>query len=574
MRFNIPKDRSIQRSLRTFTSAEKTIFYFLVVVFISSSLLLLIKVNNQFRIEVPVEGGTLVEGGLNNPRFINPVLAISEADKNLTVLVYSGLTRITPEGEIWMEIAESIEVSTDELTYTAHIRPDAVFHDGMPVTAEDVVFTIQKIQDPLLKSPKRGNWDGIVVDVVNERTVSFTLSKPYAPFEENLTVGILPKHIWKNVSAEEFPFSQFNTLPIGSGPYRVMNVERDEGGIPNYYLLSPFETVSGRKPFIRNLAFKFYTSEDDLIKAYESGGIDSFGGFSPEHVSRLGGGSIVTSSPLPRIFALFFNQSESSVFRNDEVRRALDLASPKERIVEEVLNGQGIVTENPFPAGVFSWSEPSDSKSYDERLAEAIEILAEDGWKMNEETGVLEKKSGKSTIVLSFSISTGDVPELRQTAEVLQEAWRQLGAEVRVEVFESGDLNQNVIRPRSFDTLLFGEVVPRGGDIYPFWHSSQRTDPGLNIAQYANTAVDRLLEEARGTSDAEERANKYKEIEDEIREDLPAIFLYTPSYLYVLPSKVKGVEMGSLSVSQDRFLGIENWYIDTDKIWKIFTDTN
>ncbi len=325
-RFNIPKERSFERAIRSFTLAEKSVFYFVLAVFIFSGLLLLLRVNNQFLVEVPVEGGTLIEGTVSNPRFINPVLAISEADRNLTALVFSGLTHVSPEGQHKMELAESVSRSSDGLTYIAVIRPGALFHDGTPVTAEDVVFTIQKVTDPLIKSPRRGNWDGVIAEVVDEHTVKFTLSKPFAPFEENLTLGILPKHIWKNVSAEEFSFSQFNTLPVGSGPFEVISVERNEGGIPNHYLLGPFETASGRKPFIRNMVFKFYPSEEDLFSAYLGGEVDSLGGFSPESISRLRSNSVVTSSPLPRIFALFFNQSESSIFRNDAVLHKWDRA--------------------------------------------------------------------------------------------------------------------------------------------------------------------------------------------------------------------------------------------------------
>lgn len=571
-RFNIPKERAVRRTLRSFTMAEKTVFYFFAAVFILSGFTLIWKVSDTFMVEVPIQGGTLVEGVVGNPRFINPVLALSEADKNLSSIVYSGLVRLTPEGLAENDLAKGINISENRLTYTAVIKESARFHDGTPVTADDVIFTIQKIVDPSIKSPKRGNWDSVTIEKVDERIVSFKLKKAYSPFIYNLTTGILPKHIWKNVSDDEFSFSQFNTLPVGSGPYQVERVERNPGGIPDYYRLTPFKDASGREPFIRNMVFRFYPSETALIEAYNDREIDAIGGVSPEKITELDTEGVqIIHSPLPRIFAVFFNQSHSKALLNKEVRQALDLTAPKERIVETILKGYGTAIDGPMPAGIYSWSSGKKSdEAFEERLEQAKEILAKAGWKMNEQTGVLEKKSGSATIPLSFTISTGDAQELKQVAEELVATWQKLGAQVLVSVSETGDLNQNVIRPRQFDALLFGEVVGRDADLYPFWHSSQRNDPGLNIALYANNRADRFLEEARGGSDEEAIEKNYRSFQNELASDVPAVFLYTPSFLYLVPEKVKAVALGPLSVSQDRFLGIRDWYVETNKVWKIF----
>lgn len=570
-RFHIPKDRNIRRTLQSFTLAEKTVFYVFVGLFIFSGLALLWKVNSSFLVEVPERGGTIVEGVIGNPRFINPVLALSEADKNLSALVYSGLVRSTPDGELKEDLAESISIEDGGLKYTVKMRSDATFHDGEPVTADDVIFTIQKITDPMIKSPRRGNWDGVGIEKIDDYTLTFNLKKAYAPFMENMTVGILPKHIWKNVSDDEFAFSQFNTFPIGSGPFVVNKVERNSGGIPNYYVLKPFESSLSGSPYIRILAFRFYSNEDSLFSALNHGEIESIAGISPEKANLLTqSGKKVISSPLPRIFGVFFNQTQSKVLLNKEIRQALDLAAPKESIVKDVLGGYAIPIDGPLPPGIFEWSaRQSDAGSYEERFAQAEKLLADAGWKRNA-AGVLEKKSGTSTMELSFSISTGDAPELKAVADKLVEAWRRLGARVEILVFETGDLNQNVIRPRKFDALLFGTVVGRDSDVYPFWHSSQRNDPGLNIALYTNPRADKLLEDARVANDPQIREDKYKAFDEEVRKDVPAVFLYSPNFLYVVPEKVKAITLGGLSNPQDRFSSISNWYIETDKIWEIF----
>ena len=570
-RFNIPKERPIRRTILSFTLAERTVFYSFVAVFVLTGFSMLWKVSEAYLTSVPIEGGSLTEGVVGNPRFINPVLALSEADKNLTALIYSGLVRVTTEGEVVNDLASEINISENRLTYTVTINAEASFQDGTLVTADDVVFTVQKITDPLIKSPRRGNWEGVSVEKVDDKTVRFTLKKAYTPFIYNLTTGILPKHIWKNVTDDEFSFSQFNTLPVGSGPYQVERVERNDGGIPNYYKLTPFENVLGAKPYIRNLIFRFYSSEETLIKAYNNHDVESVGGISPESLSELEiGGAQVLHSPLTRIFAVFLNQNQSKVLLDKSVRQALELTAPKEEIVETVLNGYGTAIDGPLPAGIY----PLDTLEIKEATSTAVleqaqKILTDGGWKLNAD-GVLEKKSGSATMTLSFSISTGDAPELKSVAEELSKAWQKLGARVEILVYEPGELNQSVIRPRHFDALLFGEVVGREADLYTFWHSSQRNDPGLNIALYANSRADKLLEEARTAASRSVAEENYQSFNEELKKDLPAIFLYSPNYLYTVPTKIKSIDLGSLSVSQDRFLGIRDWYVETDKVWKLF----
>ncbi len=573
-RFSLPKEQEVRKTIRSFTIAERAVFSFFALFFVVSGLILLLKVNGEFLVEVPTTGGKLVEGVVGNPRFINPVLAISEADKNLVSLVYSGLVRLTPQGELVNDLAANITISDNRQNYTVALHPEARFHDGNPITADDIIFTVQKIIDPAIKSPRRGNWEGVTIEKVDDLTVIFTLKQPYTPFLYNLTIGILPKHIWKNVTNDEFSFSQFNTYPIGSGPYAVKDVTRNSGGIPNFYQLEPFSAVLGQAPFIKTLEFKFYSSEEALLEAFDNHEIESLSGLSPENLAELNlKDSSILSAPLPRVFAVFLNQSKSRALLQPEVRRALDLAAPKEEIIKEVLLGQGSAIEGPLPAGSYAGNSIADLATTTEgNILEAQAILAKAGWKPNVDTGVLEKKSGSATITLSFSISTGDANELKEVANRLALSWQKLGAAIEVLSFETGDLNQTVIRPRNFDALLFGEVVGRDADLYPFWHSSQRADPGLNIALYANSKADKLLEDARSATTREKAREIYLAFSEELKRDRPAVFLYTPSFLYVAPKQVHAIDLGQLAVSQDRFLGIREWYIETDHVWKIFAE--
>ena len=538
-----------------------------------TSAIMLLKVNSAFLVKMPISGGSVVEGVVGNPRFINPVLAISEADKSLVSLIYSGLVRIDTSGEVRNDLAENVLVSEDGLTYEVTLRKDVVFHDDRPVTADDVVFTIQKILDPNIKSPQYGDFAGVSISKVDEHKVSFSLRKPYSPFIKNLTIGILPKHIWSTVTDDEFSFSQWNVLPIGSGPYMVEKTDRDSGGIPNYYDLVPFDEYLYEKPFITHYIFKFYSSETDILEAYDGGEVDILGGISPDEALTINRNrSDITNSPLPRIFGVFFNQNANKALLDKNVREALDTAAPKEEILKIVLNGFGKVINGPLPP-MFSRTSTTESlRTASERNEAASSTLAKAGRVKNKDTGILEKKNKNDTIKLSFSISTSDNPDLEKVAQMLEVAWTSLGAEVKVSIYESGDLNQNVIRPRKYDALLFGEVIGKDGDAFPFWHSSERNDPGLNIALYVNSQVDKILESIRSERDEEKKQELYLSFEKAIMSDVPAVFLYSPNYIYVVPDNLNGIRMEKLSTPQDRYRGVRNWYVETNSVWRIFAD--
>lgn len=559
--------------LRIFSLTEKIIFFALAVIFAISSFLILWKISDYFSVEIPASGGALREGLVGTPRFINPLLAISDADRDLTSLVYSGLMRPDNKGGLIPDLAEKFEISEDGLSYTFTLRPNLVWPDDEPITSDDIIFTIQQAKDPQLKSPKRANWEGVNTERIDERTVRFVLNKPYTPFLENTILGILPKHIWKEAISEQMSFSEFNIKPVGSGPYEIKNIDRNSSGIVTSYELSPNKKFSLGNPFIKNLIVRFYPSEKDLLAAFQRREIESVGAVNPSFLEKIETSSVLLKNPfLPRVFGIFFNQNNAKIFIQKEVRDALSLATDKEKIIDEILQGFGVKLDYPIPPGVFG-ALPQEKDNFS--IDRAREILQKNGWTFNEEEKIWEKTTGsgkkKETMRLEFSLATSDSPELKQAGELLKNMWENLGAKINLKIFEIGDLNQNVIRPRKYDALLFGEVVGRDPDSFAFWHSSQRNDPGLNIALYANIKVDKLLEETRTISDEAVRREKYKEFQKEIAQDNPAIFLFSPKFIYLLPYYLRGVEeMESITVPSERFSQIYKWYIKTDKVWKIF----
>ncbi len=567
--FSVPKSSELAAVVRSLSPSERAVFFALVALVVGSTLSMLLTLNRLISVEVPARGGSLVEGVIGSPRFINPLLAISDADRDLTELVYSGLLRALPDGSLVPDLAGSYSASENGLSYTFTVREDAEFQDGAPVTADDVLFTIQRAQDPTLKSPKRANWEGVVVEKMGEREVRFTLRQPYAPFLENATIGILPAHIWKDADAEQFAFSQFNIEPVGSGPYRVDSITRNSSGVPDTYELVPFEHFALGEPYIARITLRFYANESALTSAYIAGDIDALNSIAPEKVAGLAkrGGTVI-HGPLPRIFGVFLNQNQSPLFADKVVRTALDVGVDKERIVREVLSGYGSAIDGPVPPGILPGELEQPTPGSPERMAALLEAA---GWKRGED-GIFEKTVRKKKERLEFSLATSNVAELKAAGEIIREEWGKGGAKVDLKVFEVGDLNQNVIRPRKYDALLFGEIVGRTPDLFAFWHSSQRNDPGLNIALYANIAADKSLEKARVSADRRERLEAYEDFATEVTKDTPAVFLYTPDFIYILPPKVRGVSVGPISISSERFLNAHEWYIETDRVWHFFSN--
>lgn len=572
------RTRPLRAAYASFSPFQKKIFYVLAAASGVSIAGLFLALNSYFLVEVPLRGGMLTEGIIGTPRFINPLLAISDADRDLSALVYSGLMRATPDGELLPDLAEKYTVSEDGLTYTFTLKEDLVWHDGEPVSADDVVFTFTKVQDPLLKSPKRVNWEGVAVKKIDERTVALALMQPYSPFLENTAgFGILPRHIWEKVGTEQFGFANFNVSPIGSGPYKIADISSDSSGIPVYYDLVPFKRYSLGSPYIATIRIRFYANEEALLGALRNKEIGAVNAVTPSKAVEFADADdrTIETYRLPRVFGVFLNQNQKNMFAQKAVREALAVGIDREAIVASVLGGYGAALQGPLPPGALGFVEKEETADAPVGTSTtpaetAAAILEKAGWKPDEETGILRRKTKTTNDTLSFTLAVPDTDELRRAAELVKEQWAALGADITLRVFDAGDLQQNIIRPRRYDALFFGEIIGRESDPFAFWHSSQRNDPGLNIALYTNITVDDLLLRARKEEDRDKRAAIYGEFQNEIKKDTPAVFVYSPDFLYIHPWEVRGLTAGTITVPSERFLDVHRWFMKTDKVWRIF----
>jgi peptide/nickel transport system substrate-binding protein len=566
-----------------FSATEKMIFGTLVSVALISSLLLVLRVSDLYMTEIPGNGGELREGEIGLPRTINPVIAVSDTDRDISALVYAGLVKYD-NGNIVPDIARSWTISTDGLTYDFILKTGVTFHDGTALAAADIVFTIQKIQDPALKSPRQADWTNVTMKEISPSEIQFILKQPYIGFLANATVGIIPKHIWGSVSDDQFIFSQYNTSPIGAGPYKIASIGRDSSGIPTSYNLVPWKGYDA-SAYIGKISFSFFSNGQDALGALNSGTIDSLPSIDPAEAAKLASNSAesyrILSAPLPRIFGVFFNQNQAPVLADINVRMALNMATDRTAIIKSVLYGYGKPIHGPLPANLsanmgIGTAIPVDGVADTADIAGAKALLEKSGWKKNS-GGIYEKnrqlpgnKTKTVSTTLSFDIYTSNSPDLVAVAKMLQAEWNMIGAKVGVQVFEQTDLYQNVIRTRKYDALLFGEQIGKDRDLYAFWHSSQRNAPGLNVALYVNSKVDALLALIRSTTSSTTLALNYATLDRLVQNDIPAVFLYSPDFIYAVPKNLRGMTLGSMVVPSDRWSSVDDWYVETEKVWSIF----
>lgn len=525
---------------------------------------------------IPRPGGSYREGIVGEPRFLNPVLSpANDADRDLTRLIFAGLMRYTAEGRLEPDLAERLEASQDGKIYTFTLRENLLWHDGVPLAAEDVLYTISLIQNPEYRSPIRVSWQGIRVEAPDPRTIKMTLPNAYAPFLETATLGILPKHLWEKIPAKNFSLADLNLKPIGAGPYRFVKFQKDRSGRLKVFELEAVR-ANGKAPYLRNLTLRFYPTEEEAITGLNRGEVDGISFVSAQNRERLRRPSTldVHAIRLPRYYGVFFNQPESRAFAEKPVRQALNIATNREELMAKVIQGEGTALASPILPGLLGHAPNITPPPFS--IEEANRVLEATGWKDANGDGLREKvfvsgtgkKRKEETVPLEFTLTTTQSADLIQVGTLLKETWEKLGAKVSLEVASFTDIQANVIRPRRYQALLFGEVTAIDPDPFPFWHSSQKKDPGLNLALYGSKTVDKLLEEARQSADPNLRAAKYAEFQRQLAEDLPAIFLYSPHYLYPVSKSIKGVTTTLIAEPSQRFADIANWYVKTRRVPK------
>lgn len=659
MNFKFPKRYQWLQFFKVLSQKEKILFFLFLFTFLSSGIFLSINFYLKNTKIVPAKGGIFVEGIVGYPALINPLFAsLSEVDMALTELIFSGLLKYNLNGKLELDLAKEYQVLENGKVFEFKLKENLFWQDGKPLTADDVVFTIEVIKNPQVASPLRPAWLGVEVEKVSNEIVRFKLKESSNIFLENCTLKIIPKHIFENIPPQNLKLAtNLNLNPVGSGPYKLAGISQDkEGKIVSIDLIeNPF--YHGKKPFIPTISFHFFEKPENLIVAFNQGEINAFSfpptqNFNPPLNSRL------VYFRFPRYFAVFLNSKNSEVLAEKKVREALNYGTDKDEIIQRVLFGRGEKIELPLFSELYNLKSPENLPKFDPEKAK--ELLKEAGFLLDENgkmvkivkkepvfqfksdlkvgsqgkeveelqrclakdpeiypepeitgyfgqktkeavirfqekyrqeilepiglkkgTGEVKEKTREKLnqicfekiekkIPLKFTLVTGEEEILKKTAQVLKEQWEKIGFEIEIKTYDLATLEREILRKKDYDALLFGILLKFSPDPFPFWHSSQRGELGLNLANYSNREVDKLLEETRKIFSEDERKEKLEKFQEILISDFPAIFLFNPYYNYVISFNIQGLPQNNifLADSSKRFLNIQDWYLKTKRVLK------
>lgn len=507
---------------------------------------------------VPASGGSTVEGMVGQPQFINPVLATTPVDLSLTHVVFSGLYRYNQQGQIAPDLADAMpEVGTDSKHYTVRLKPNLTWHDGRPLTARDIVFTIATIQNENLQSPLRSLWLATSVQAQDDLTAVFVTKDISGPFIHNLTVPLLPEHAWKNVADGNFSTHPLNMEPLGSGPFAIRKIEKDPAGNTRRMYLASF-AGHPRRPQLEGITLLFYDSLPDMEQGYESQEIKNAGialnDIFPEPAPET---AHIQRAVLPQYQAVFLN-TQSSALSDERVRRALSLALDTTAITKAAW-GQHAVPMSKPPLGLTN--TPAEIAEQD--LGAAENLLEAAGWK-RQSNGLRVNGS----VSLEVSLVTSNLPSFLTAAGLIAESWKTLGATVQLNAVAPGSLIDDYVRPRRYDALLFSQRMGADPDPFAFWHSSQTKDPGLNVSNFSGAIIDGLITSARTSTDQAEREALYSQLQTALGAAVPAIYLNQSLYTYILDKHLRGAEVTALADPTWRLSHSPSWYIRTTRTWK------
>jgi peptide/nickel transport system substrate-binding protein len=562
----------------------------------------------------PKIGGEYSEALIGQPRLINPIFAAAnDVDADISPLLYARLFKIGENQKLISELAASYTVSEDGKVYTIKLREDAFWTDGEKINADDVASTFEFIQNPETNSPLFTAFNGVTVDKTGEYEITFTLKEPFAPFTSNLAVGIIPEHVFSMTTASNLRLAKENLQPaVTSGPWKFSKLTKNEAGVETY-TLERNPRYFGEQTFLKKISFKFYN--DQTTAADELKGRLVMGmAFLPRNLSESYRGKNFNSYELhlPQYTALFFNQSSNAALKNLNVRTALAKAIDKTIVMQTALGDRGEVVDAPIPPNFVGYypdvakiafnadeaatlldkdwkrltpeeyfalkrdaivkeREP-DLKNLPDFAANSTTLLAdlrkqaEDSARATMRPDQTYYRKNSKNEILSINLTTVDTTEYQAAAEAVALAWRAVGVQTNVVIIPSSQISREALKGRGYEALLFSEILGDDPDLFPFWHSSQTEYPGLNLAMFSDKDADTLLEDARATSDVEARAKSYKKFQDILAKNIPAIFLYSPTYEYLIDQKVQGVDVGRIFSPADRFNNINTWYIKT-KWW-------
>lgn len=513
----------------------------------------------------PEQGGVYTEGLVGSLGRLNPLLDWNNtADRDVDRLLFSGLIRFDERGLPQADLAESWGVSQDGTIYNFTIRSNAIWHDGTPVTSDDVIFTIEMMKSAGSLYPQdiKDLWSRVEVTQLNEKNLKFTLPEPYVPFIDYLKFGVVPKHLLDSVPPEQMANADFNINPVGTGPYLFDHLIVESGQIVGV-VLSISQNYYGDAPFIEQVVFRYYPTPADAFDAYQQGDVFSISQISSDVLQpALEEPNLsVYSSRMPQMGFVLFNLTSPDVafLQEPVVRRALMLGLNRPNIINSIMQGQAFVADSPILPGSWAYFDGIEQFEYDPDAA--IALLKGEGYVIPSSGGDVRAKDG---IPLAFAMVHPDDTVHTQIAQAIQTQWARIGVRVDLQPQSYDQLVLTTLASRAFQSALVDLNLSRSPDPdpYPFWHQAEAVG-GQNYSGWDNRPASEYLEQARVTADYSLRARLYRNFQVVFSKELPALPLYIPVYSYGVDSQVQGVQVGPLYEPSDRLNTFTRWFLLT-----------
>lgn len=519
-------------------------------------------------------GGIYTEALIGSMGRLNPVLDWNNsADRDVNRLIFSGLVKFDSRGLPQPDLAESWGVSADGKVYNFSLRQNAVWHDGKPVTSDDVLFTIEAIKSPASLFPQdiKDLWTQIQVKRLDDKTFQFTLPEPFSPFLDYATFGVLPKHLLETVPADQLPNAEFNLNPVGSGPYKFDELKISGGQIVGVALSANEDYFLG-PPFIEQVVFRYFQNSSAALDAYLQGEVLGVSQLTQDTLaSALQEPTLsVYTSRLPQMGLVFLNNNNPAVgfLQNASVRRALMLGLNRTVIASHILKGQAIVADSPILPGSWAYYDEIEKFPYDPDAA--IQLLNKEGFIFTAGSAV-RSKDGQP---LAFTMVHPDDAIHTRIAQAIQADWTLIGVQVNLQAVPYDSLVNDHLTTSSYEAALADLNTSRtpDPDPYLFWHQSEATG-GQNYSQWDNRTASEFLETARTAADFAERMRLYKNFQVIFAKELPSLPLYYPVYSYGVDAQVQGVQVAPMYDVSDRLALIDEWYLVTRRSLEEATKT-
>ncbi len=497
-------------------------------------------------------GGTFRQGLIGQIETLNPLIVRTTAERAVSILLFEGLVWVDGSGIPQPALAARWETNEDGLEYTVHLRKDALWHDGQPITARDVLFTVRLVQAPDFPGdPTLADfWRSVQVTVIDEWTVRFRLVEPYAPFPTYLTLPIVPEHVLEGTLSSDLPRSSFSVHPVGSGPYQVERADLRTGAIE----LVRFAGYQRPQPIFERMTIRLFGSAEEALSAFREGELDALEPIpwkALQDGQLLGKHARIYTPSLAGFTAIFLN-GQAQFFTDVRVRQALSLAIDRARLIRDVLGGQAELGNGPIPPA--SWAYQEQDYRYDPTAA--VRLLRDAGWEDRDGDGIVDKEGLSFRFTLLVNV---DDPQRIAVAEAVAQQLSEIGLGVTVQPIPAASL-ERLLLDRQFTAAVFGWMSKSGDpDMFELWHSTQ-ADGGANITGFRSRTVDILLEQARRSLNRSERRSLYVEFQRLFAEYVPAIVLYYPRYCFVVSDHIGGIDASPLVAPEDHFRQIPRWY--------------